>query len=498
MLDVHTAPTLVGLLEAPRLEICSSSDEDPTLVDEASPSEREDDTLQPGGLREKVTTVIGVPALEEPPARRDALGESWSASRDAPRTRDAIWRPRLFFWVKPLFAAWYALHRLQQGKPPLVLALFLGTGALVALITIGAAAKGLFVRPPAPAQKALPAAPAQPVAAPPSCNVIGPTQSVAPEVQLAGGLEAVAVRGGIAIGFAKNANEAVVSTLDPNGLSIGVPHVSTSKEEVHRVTPNLDGLEIVSSDGKRDPIASRRPSSGLAPIDIGMADGHLVWAARGSNEFGALWALEGDAAIDALRAVPLNGDEKAYILAFRRGASIWTGVIARTDDHANYVPVTALSEAKGGGAQVGAPSLAVSGETARTVWADRAGGEGPWRLRSRRWVRGSESPSPVESLEIPNDDAGASYISPSIVSLDGGRFLVVWSEGPALQHRVRAMTINAEGHALGSPLSISSEGANAGQGQAAVLPDGRGIVAYLAGRDGHFELMATPIDCPSR
>ena len=503
------------LLEARPIEPSSSSDEEPPSVDEASP-DSQDDTLHLAPSRVSGATVIGVADLDATPAPSEIQGEPAVPSRgDLAVERVAydvlpqpIWRPMLFSWVKPLFGMWYALHRLREGKPPLMVAVFLGTGALVVFIAIAASVKGVLAfttganapketyAPPVPQVIELEDTPAPSIGDMPPCRVMGPAKSVAPEVQLAGGLEAVVVRGEIAAGFARTPNEAVVLPLDPSDLSSGVPQVSASKEAIRRVTPIQDGSVAISSDGKRDPMAARRPSSGPTPVDIGMAGGHLVWATHPSNEFGALWALEGDAPIDALRAVPLDGAGGAYILVFRRGASIWSGVIARADDSSKFAPVGALFEAKGDGAQIGAPSVAVSGETALILWADRASGEEPWRLRSRRWGRGMESPSPVEGFEISNEDAGTSYISPSVAALEGGRFLVVWTEGTALHHRVRALTLDAAGRAKGAPLAISNDDANAGQGQGAVLPDGRGIVGYLAARGDGFELMAVSIDCP--
>jgi len=62
-------------------------------------------------------------------------------------------------------------------------------------------------------------------------------------------------------------------------------------------------------------------------------------------------------------------------------------------------------------------------------------------------------------------------------------------------HQVRAVALDEIGRPQGAPVTISSEGANAGQGQAAVISDGRGAVAYLVANSKGFELMASSIAC---
>ena len=87
-------------------------------------------------------------------------------------------------------------------------------------------------------------------------------------------------------------------------------------------------------------------------------------------------------------------------------------------------------------------------------------------------------------------------MSPGIASVPGGRFLLVWTEGPATRHDVRALTLSREGQPLGKPLVISGKKVNAGQGQGAVTASGRGAVAFLESTEGGgFQVVATPIKC---
>ena len=86
-------------------------------------------------------------------------------------------------------------------------------------------------------------------------------------------------------------------------------------------------------------------------------------------------------------------------------------------------------------------------------------------------------------------------MSPSLTAVPGGRFLLVWTEGPAAGHVLRALTLGPDGRAIGAPLELSTEGANAGQGQAAVAENGAGVVAFLESGKKGFEVAATSIVC---
>ena len=86
-------------------------------------------------------------------------------------------------------------------------------------------------------------------------------------------------------------------------------------------------------------------------------------------------------------------------------------------------------------------------------------------------------------------------MSPGLAALPGGRFLLVWTEGGASAHQVRALTVSRDGEPIGPPLSISGDGTNAGQGQAAVSANGMGVVGFLRSRGTGFEVAATSISC---
>ncbi|MDB4993809.1 MAG: Basic proline-rich protein, partial [Myxococcaceae bacterium] len=138
---------------------------------------------------------------------------------------------------------------------------------------------------------------------------------------------------------------------------------------------------------------------------------------------------------------------------------------------------------------------AASGDHVLVVWADRASASDAWGLRSQRTKIG-EAPEAARAFNPPAGGLGAPFMSPGVTSLGGGRFLIVWTEGAVSSHQVRAQTIDAKGAPQGDAIVVSADGVNAGQGQAAIGTDGRGIVAYLASSGKSFEVVATPISCP--
>src|SRR5205085_819921 len=95
----------------------------------------------------------------------------------------------------------------------------------------------------------------------------------------------------------------------------------------------------------------------------------------------------------------------------------------------------------------------------------------------------------------PGAKGDADAIQPALAGVDHGNFLLVWTEGPATTHQVRAVTIDAHGRAVGPVLAVSS-GSESGWGRPALTADGRGAVVYLVPTDDGFAVAATPIACP--
>ncbi|MGH7438237.1 MAG: hypothetical protein ACRENE_21340 [Polyangiaceae bacterium] len=347
-------------------------------------------------------------------------------------------------------------------------------------------------------------APASRAAATPAstraCAVAGPARVVAPSAVVAAGVEARVLGDGVALGFAPSEREGAavrvdVATAAPTGNA-----TSLSDDPVRRVRPALgakDALGLtVDSDTPGDGVHGRRTLPLDARLQAGAAGADIVWTRPGGPPAGKLWSVDRTAEdLDALRAATeTSAGETTTALTFRRATAIWVGTATGTEALA---PEGALSHVNGLGPVIGSPAVAIEEGIVMLAWADRASADVPWGLRVAHMKAGEPVGEPV-SFAPPAGGPGGQVMSPGLTALPGGRFLVVWTEGPGQQQRVRALTLTLQGEPLGKVLEISTEGVNSGQGQAAVTSSagGRGIVAYLQASKAGFEVAATPIACP--
>ncbi|MEO7110574.1 MAG: GYF domain-containing protein, partial [Polyangiaceae bacterium] len=326
-------------------------------------------------------------------------------------------------------------------------------------------------------------------AARPPCAVIGNPKMIASKALVPTGVEVIAATNSILVGFASGPKDGAVLAINPGNLAITSQTKTKSSDVLKRVEPlPADGRPQVSpnTDKKGDPLAGRRTVPSSPAYDLGVANGALAWALRGTDKINSLWPLNGTGAVEALRGVALDGGG-GIAVAYRRSGAIWFGVA--TGDKS--LSAGNLSSTQGLGSQVGSPAIASSGNSILAIWADRASASDAWGLRWQRWKIG-DAPTAAEELTPPAGGPGAPFMSPGVASLGGGRFLVVWTEGSGQGHQVRALTIGADGQAQGLPMTISADGENAGQGQAAVTADGRGVVAYLVSAGAkNFQVSAT-------
>ena len=326
------------------------------------------------------------------------------------------------------------------------------------------------------------------------CTMAGEAHVVSPRAFVQAGVEAVTVPGAIAIGFAIDPRNGQAVTVDPG--SIGITTTAKARAlggDARRMTPILDRgkLTLVPGvDKKFDKLQGRRIVATNPPIDVGIAEGALVWAPRDQNTYAKLFTLDGDGAVDAIRAVPLPS--KGIAVAFRRGKDVYVGV-AKGDAVLN--PEGSLAHISSLG-QVGMPSITTSGDSIVVAWSDRATGQDPWQVRWTKLVAGG-APDVPKQLTIPDGGLGTQAMSPSVFGIGGGRFVMAWSEGTP-SHQVRAITFNADGTTSGAAMALSAAGVNAGSPQIAVGPDGRGVAAFLAAKGKSYELHATPVACAAK
>jgi hypothetical protein len=349
------------------------------------------------------------------------------------------------------------------------------------------------------------AAPVDKPAAPPPvqvpCIVTGQPHILANSATVAAGIEVRPFGSDVAVGFASDDHTAKVLRVDPASLNVGSSADASSTETVRRVTPVPAAADpsghgalaaAIDADASGDALQGRRTMPLPAALELGVSGGSLWWAHPGGAAAGKLWAIEGDGPVEALRgAVETTGDATTTAIGLRHAGAVWLGAAT---GRAALAPRGALTRIEGLGGGVGQPAVAISDGVVLAAWADRASASDPWRLR---WVRfgAGEAPGASGTFTPPAGGQGEQAMSPGVAAVPGGRFLLVWTEGPAARHDVRALTLSRDGQPIGPPLVISNQGINAGQGQAAVTSGQHGLVSFLESASGGFAVVATPIAC---
>ena len=414
----------------------------------------------------------------------------------------------------PSGARTFDLRELAKTRPPWFLAAAGGFGVIILIGLVGVVMKiagggsssagdqpVTSASPSATASQApttRPSATASVVTPPPVvpatpliCSLAGAAKTLAPHAQVGSGIEVRAVGGSVSLGFATGPKEGEVLFLDPATLASSATATVHSAETIRRVVALKGKAGTADADRKGDSLQGRRTVVGEPLIDLGSDGSGLAWAAHGTDKSTALWPLAGTGNVEALRAERApNGN--TYV-AFRQGAAVYFGAFGGSPPG----PVGSLAKVDGLGPQVGSPAIAVSGDRAFVVWSDRASAQDPWGLRYVVFGAGKD-PSPPKSFALPAGGLGEQAMSPGVSALPGEQFLLLWTEGPTSSHQVRALVFGANGQPQGAPLTVSADGVNAGQGQAAFVEGGRGLVAFLGASGKNFEVVATPISCVSK
>ncbi len=318
------------------------------------------------------------------------------------------------------------------------------------------------------------------------CTVTGEPTKTNARALVALGVEIAERNGNFGLGYAVSEKEGqAVRILD--GLTLKLPpDRKRSASPFGRVIPLVaeNGRVKAALDGDIAGVTGHRTAT-FGTTDFGMKDGQLVAVKKGSDGITPLAPLEGEAPLEALRVAP-NGDE--WALAFRRSGKVYYARAKNVDGAPSLDGGLKSSEPIG--SKVGSPSIAVSKGSLVLVWAEQL--ESGWNLRL---LRSSASGEATTTFMPPAGGPGAPYLSPSVASLGDGRFLLTWTEGQGQSHAVRGITLSETGAALGEPLTLSSADENAGQPQAAVGANGRGVVAFLSGSGKVLDVVLTGVTC---
>ncbi len=325
----------------------------------------------------------------------------------------------------------------------------------------------------------------------PACATAGDSHVIAPKAVVGSGVEVHVNASGLTLGFATTPKDAMVIAIDPTSMaaaSSAKPHVFDAIKRV-QAGPTDKLSAVLDFDKKGDVLQGRRSLVGATRIDVGGQDGTFAWAPAGTDNATKLFDLPSKDPVEALRGdkIPSGG----FVIAARQGKAVVFGAIVGDPP----APKGSLTTVAAKGTQVGSPSVATNDSIALVAWAEKSDA---WSVRLSRMALG-EAPDQAIAFDVPAGGLGEQALSPTLAALPGGAFLLVWTEGPTSNHQVRAMVLDDHGKPAGKAFTVSEDGVNAGQGQAGVLPDGKGVVAFLASAPQKtFQVVATPIECISK
>ncbi len=325
-----------------------------------------------------------------------------------------------------------------------------------------------------------------------ACVGFGPAARLAPTTVL--GVMPVVVNaqesGRLAIGLAESATSAAGLFVNIEDLSVRYAFREPGTSKVVSVVPLSAGSELRFA-VTRDDTPLRQARVVVAQPDFLFGLGETGFARQLPGQPPEeVWAVTPGLAVTEPRIA--SAGPAGHVVAFRQGGQsgrIAHGWLAR-DGRGRLGPWLIESTAH----FVGTPAVAVSGEELLLAFASRQLETEPWGLSLAR--ASFDAPAePARRFGIPAGGPGGDVITPALTRLSGDRWLLQWAEGPPGQRQLRVQTLSDALGPLGSPVTLSPLGSNAGQG---VLWFGgqRAVSVFVVNVAKGAELWAARMDCP--
>ncbi len=297
--------------------------------------------------------------------------------------------------------------------------------------------------------------------------------------------------GKLAVGYARARSVPRGILLDPATGAVETLHEPEDalEDDLSRVVPVMMDSEV---DFKSTTLTQGDLHEGIfvpgaTPFVLGFEGQSLVRRPALDGESSKLWDLgEGPVANMALTA---RNTPDRTIVAYRHGPEVFVGSLNKAGDVEQPAVMVA-----GSGGKVGKPSVASNGRDYGVVFADKPKGEGT--TIEIRWSHGPVGkPLPEASVvTIPDGGPGGNAIAPSLAALPGGRWLLMWTEGPGGRQTLRAQTYDASYQPLGAALRVSPATGSFGQGMPAVIDD-KAVVLFLLASSRSYEVWGTVLQC---
>ncbi|WP_437810370.1 GYF domain-containing protein [Sorangium sp. So ce1078] len=318
------------------------------------------------------------------------------------------------------------------------------------------------------------------------CWMARQPQQWAPLVAKSIPFEVTATRGGkLRVGYARSAMEAVGLEVDPATGERSERFSNREAADIVSISPVEDAFTVLTS--AQQAIRSPVTVPGPRPFVVGLADGAVVAADDPGAAPSRLWPVQGDEPLESPRA--LAAGSRGYAVAFRREKAVWAGWL-----DAERKPAGELLRVTGSGGAIGKPSLGWNERALAVVFADRPA-DGRWEIRAGQAASG-DIPRSTQVIPLPSGGPGGDAFAPDIAGLSDGRWLLVWTEGPAGSRAMRAQTLAPNFSPIGDPIALSPPAGNFGQGVVGVSPrSGYVGVVFLSKPAASYELWGVILQC---
>ncbi|HTJ84262.1 MAG TPA: hypothetical protein VL400_21225, partial [Polyangiaceae bacterium] len=288
---------------------------------------------------------------------------------------------------------------------------------------------------------------------------------------------------GIDVGVAVGDREGVGLRIDLKTGKVEEAFRKKTEADITRVVPTGRGEGfVVGEAGERQYL----PMDSDPQLALSVEKGQIGLADAPGGDPTKLWALDGD---DEVAAATVTKTSGPWLLTFKRGANVYAGYFDQ-----NKHAVTDLTVLKGSGGNTGKPRAGFNGTEIAVAFADHPEGEDAgWQVRLGRAAVGS-LPTETTTVTLPEGGPGKNAISPDIVGLSGGRWLLMWTEGERGAWAIRAQTYDASMQPIGDPIALSPPAGSFGQAILGVSGNYT-TAAFLQAQDDGFQLWGAVLQC---
>jgi GYF domain 2 len=370
------------------------------------------------------------------------------------------------------------------------------TIAVVALATIGVALTAailvVVIRQRTKPQIVVSAAPAGGRAPSGQCLLTHPAERLAPSIVISIPplVAAVPKSRKLAVGLAESAESALGITIDPQSLAVERVFSRRATHSLTGVVPLTHGAKLgFAVDDSGASLSDARTLDTQPPVTLGITDaGFARTVSGGAPE--VIWpGVSRERVTDVRVATAASGD---HAVTFRQGGQSGKVMVGWVGPHGEKK--SELQAVEPQGHYVGTPVVGANDRAILVAFAARSEKDAYWGVQIVASALGS-LPQRSQAFPIPPGGPGIETMSPAVVGMPGGRWMLQWTEGSRGEHVVRVQVLGADLNPIGDAVTVSAKDANAGQGVIWVHGKNALSLYLVSTRKGH-ELWGAALKCP--